>query len=342
MTEEKDYDLALSVKGLGKLNPVLKDAFGHVIDGFHRLELDPNWPCITVDFVDTPQKLEAARLATNTNRRKVSPEEISLRISLLAKSGLKAEEISGLTGLGVSTVFKYYPQEMKQPEKVSAGAIGGAVSALRVEQTVKTPDTPSASDPIPSPPISHLETAQKAMVECERCHVTTTAPTVWHNHNLCESCLPKAEANPVAFDGYFHYLSKKPESKAVLTTPKSIETWEQRKAQMSPQHSRMESLVLASLIEAGVTGLVQDRRFCVLETVPDIYIPQKNLAIYLDSTETHEGKRLDKDEQLRDFLVKRHGVRVLAYSYDSSSVKEVERVTKEILSVVKVEETEKT
>ena len=80
----------------------------------------------------------------------------------------------------------------------------------------------------------------------------------------------------------------------------------------------------------------------MLETVPDIYIPQKNLAIYLDSTETHEGKRLDKDEQLRDFLVKRHGVRVLAYSYDSSSVKEVERVTKEILSVVKVEETEKT
>jgi len=39
MTE--DYDLTKSSKALGKLYPILKDAHGNIIDGFHRKRVNP-------------------------------------------------------------------------------------------------------------------------------------------------------------------------------------------------------------------------------------------------------------------------------------------------------------
>ena len=58
--------------------------------------------------------------------------------------------------------------------------------------------------------------------------------------------------------------------------------------------------------------------------------------IYLDGEAVHNGKQ-DRDEYLRDLLTKHTGLKVLSYSYDSTSQKEVDRVTKEILAVVKTE-----
>ena len=134
----QEYDIRESVKALGKLVPVLKDKFGNIVDGLHRLEMFPDWPYVTVDSIDTVQKLEAAKLAVNMNRRVVLKSEIDLRVELLAKSGLKADEIAAMSGLAKSTVYKHYPQAMKNQVKVAAGTVGG--SALRVEQTGSTPE----------------------------------------------------------------------------------------------------------------------------------------------------------------------------------------------------------
>lgn len=40
----KEYDIEDSIPKVGHLYPVLKDAHGSVIDGFHRLQHDPFWP----------------------------------------------------------------------------------------------------------------------------------------------------------------------------------------------------------------------------------------------------------------------------------------------------------
>ena len=296
--------------------PILKDAYGNIIDGFHRQNADPNWPSITVGTIDDAVKLELARLAANYCRRNIPAIELQQRIGFLIGAGLKPDEIAEKTGLSKTTVYKYMPQEMKDPERSEATKKG-------IEEH--------------RPPHAEVSSTIQDTVQCDRCHVSTSAPVEWHNHKLCQSCHGKAEADPDGFNGYFTAVSKKPEPHVVLTTdsPRSLDSWETRKAQMSPQHSKMEGLVLASLIEHGVKGIVQDRRFCVQETIPDYNIPSQNLVIYLDG-EVHNGKQ-DRDEKLRESLTKRHGVKVFSYSYDSTSQKEVERVTKEILSVVKVE-----
>jgi hypothetical protein len=312
---ESEYNLAKSKKALGPLYPILKAKDGSIIDGFHRQNDDPDWASITVEAIDTPVKLELARLAANFCRRQMPATEFQNRVAFLVKSGLKVSEIAEQTGISETTIRKYEPQELKDQVKAGAGRQGG-ISATQARQTVKIQDT----------------------VQCDRCHVSTSTPIEWHNHKLCQSCYGKAEADPDGFNGYFTAVNKKPEPHVVLTTdtPRSLDSWETRKAQMSPQHSKFEGLVIASLIEAGVRELVQDRRFCILETVPDIYLPSQNLAIYLDGEAVHANKQ-DRDEQLRDLLAKRTGLKVHSYTYDSASEKEVERVTKEILSIVKVE-----
>ena len=82
---DKEYDLKKSEKGIGQLCPVLVDAKGNTIDGFHRLDVDPNWKKLTVEHNDSEEKLLVARAVSNWNRRQVSREEKSEWINGLAE-----------------------------------------------------------------------------------------------------------------------------------------------------------------------------------------------------------------------------------------------------------------
>lgn len=309
----EEYDLRESVKALGKLSPVLKDAHGNVIDGLHRLELYPDWPCMTVDFIDTPQKLEAARLAVNTNRRIVSASETTMRVEFLLKSGLTVEQISGLTGLSERTIYKYKPQELKDPVKVAART----VSDEAVQQTVKTQDKPQ-------------------LVECERCHVSTSEAVQWHTHFLCPKCRDRAELNPEAYDGFFRYLKQPPPRQVSEFKPK--ETWAQRKAVMSPQHSRMELKIVNGLRVKGYT-VETDVPVVVKEivTVPDFCLSLNSKVIrgYIDGV-VHNGKRRDKDEELRLLLKQRFpSDMIVSVDVKGDSDKEAEEKIKEIEEAMK-------
>ena len=138
-----EYALATSKEGLGELCPVLKDHFGNIIDGYHRKGENANWREETCDWIDTPEKLEAARLAVNFARRDMAPEEIKERITHLVKSGLKVEDIAKLTGISERTVLKYMPQEFKDQKKVDAGRTPktNVNSAEALQHTVKMPDS---------------------------------------------------------------------------------------------------------------------------------------------------------------------------------------------------------
>jgi len=112
--EEEEYSLKESAEGVGELVPVIKDAYGNVIDGFHRLRVDPNWPAIRLTRIDDPIKLELARLAVNYCRRRVPKEELQAKIEFLIKTGgLTPEEISRKTGISLRTIYRYMPDELK-------------------------------------------------------------------------------------------------------------------------------------------------------------------------------------------------------------------------------------
>jgi hypothetical protein len=145
-----EYALATSKEGLGELCPVLKDKFGNIIDGYHRKGENANWREETCDWIDTPEKLEAARLAVNFARRRMAPEEIKERVTyLVSKAKMSTEQIAKLTGIAERTVRKYMPQEFKNAAKVEAGQLGNEarkVSAVcmphnKIPDTASTPST---------------------------------------------------------------------------------------------------------------------------------------------------------------------------------------------------------
>jgi len=129
--ESEGYDLAKSKKSVRELYPVIKDAHGNVIDGFHRLEADPNWKTETLEQIKTPVQLALARIVANTHRRSVSKEERKLQIITLAeelvKEGLPKENvittIVELTTFSEQYVRKMLPDIYKQRPGVGGGSV---------------------------------------------------------------------------------------------------------------------------------------------------------------------------------------------------------------------------
>ena len=91
MSEE--YDIRESLKSVKQLYPVLLDANGEVIDGFHRLEVDGNWRTEKLDHIRTPTQLYLARIVANTHRRIMSAEEQKEQITKLAESLLNNDKV---------------------------------------------------------------------------------------------------------------------------------------------------------------------------------------------------------------------------------------------------------
>ena len=176
--DEAPYSLATSGEGLGELYPVLKDAFGNVIDGFHRLGENPNWHTEVRPQIDTPVKLQLAMLAANFNRRKMASEEVTQRITFLIKAGLSIEEIAKTAGLTERTARKYMPQEFKNAIKVEAGKTPKTFnSAEDVQHTVTIPDTVPTVPTSTAPEINMPESAPQPKPEVEPEEETTPLDT---------------------------------------------------------------------------------------------------------------------------------------------------------------------
>jgi very-short-patch-repair endonuclease len=76
-----------------------------------------------------------------------------------------------------------------------------------------------------------------------------------------------------------------------------------------------------------------------MSTTPDIYFPEKRLAIYIDGVQVHV-KRQEKDETLRELLAKRYGVKVLSIPYERYSKRELERIVNTIMEELRDENSE--
>ena len=166
------------------------------------------------------------------------------------------------------------------------------------------------------------EIVKPKLVTCEGCGVASSDVEDWNGHGilLCSKCMKDANAHTE------RYLGKKRTREVVkeIKVFKPQETWEQRKAVMQPQHSRMEQAQLLKLQEANLRPVITDRPFCIRKTIPDFYFPTKHLAIYLDGP-VHKGKE-DRDEKLRTALTKQHGLTVKSIEYTVFTQKEVDRV----------------
>jgi very-short-patch-repair endonuclease len=111
----------------------------------------------------------------------------------------------------------------------------------------------------------------------------------------------------------------------------SKRTREQILEQMHPEVSKMELEIQKRLSKSRI-NYFSNHPFCLLTTVPDLYFPEKGIAIYLDGP-VHKGKE-GRDEDLREKLATRHNIKVISIEYRSYSKSEVERVWKEIQEAI--------
>lgn len=140
--DEEEPNYKDSQKIIGQLYPVLKSKDGQVIDGFHRLAVDPNWKSVVLPEVDTEEKLLIARAVSNWQRREVSHEEKAGWINGLAEIYQKQDVAIGsaiiqrimeVTGLARKTTTNYLDAKYKEIENAAVTHPPRISASKRVE-----------------------------------------------------------------------------------------------------------------------------------------------------------------------------------------------------------------
>jgi len=161
-----EYFIAKSVQQIGYLYPILKDAHGNVIDGYHRLNIDPNWPVKKVEEVTDPVQLAIARLIANVCRRDIPAEEKTEWLRQIATLTVwSPKEIAANLPVSYTWVMKYLPDEFK--ERPGAGP-----SEYPVTRRVTQPQ----------------------FISCALCGVATNQPVHLSGKFYCENCAKKIVA----------------------------------------------------------------------------------------------------------------------------------------------------
>jgi len=159
-----EYFIAKSVTQVGYLYPILKDANGNVIDGYHRLDIDPEWPVKKVDEVRDPVQLAIARLIANVCRRDVPAEEKTEWLRQIAElTGWAPKQIAANLPVSYQWVMKYLSNEYKE----------------------KTWDR----EPIPQRRIGQEISPQ--FVPCARCGAATSEAVHLDGKFYCANCAEK-------------------------------------------------------------------------------------------------------------------------------------------------------
>lgn len=372
----------------GPLYPVLVAPNGTIIDGKHRLEADPEWPKITVDWLTGNQDVEILRLISNWIRRKVSPEEKAQSIARIAElTKWTPTEISENLGIPYRTVVRYFPEELKRSggyeERIATVAIqeehpfedkpitlplkeeerldeeeyeeeesmvpGDRVEPLGVEPYKTDESTPaSKSEAAPIKPVleerpkealqSYLEDLFKrypAVSEGDDYQVDKLGNLFGLKYREAADTIKnyKTDRRKTQSSGQPKEVEQKPKVEATVKKAE-LDTWETRKARMSPQISEMEQQVQNELSAKGYFFETQ-KEVPIRVVIPDLWFNgNPPIACFLDGP-VHVGRE-DRDEELRDLLRKR-GVQVLSISYDRPTKQAVDEAVQTILENIKEE-----
>jgi len=148
-----EFNRRESSKTVGELYPVLLSKDGQVIDGYHRLEDNPNWKTEILDHIDSDEKLLLARAISNWHRREIPRTEKEEWINGLAKIYLEQgyvlqgrslenqviNKINEETGLHKDTIRLYLSDEFKQKSRPAPPIQKPKVPASqRIEKTLGT------------------------------------------------------------------------------------------------------------------------------------------------------------------------------------------------------------
>jgi len=160
--DEKERSLSKSIKNLGPIDDIFYMADGvTIIDGRHRLAECPNvkFNKRILENVKTEDQAIIVDLAKNCNRRPVSPEEKRQKIGILATKYHKTiNEIVDATGIGHTTVDRYYPKPLKDQAHSQSGIASGKARAQIVAEAKERQEATQFKNGIP--PSGSADSAQ--------------------------------------------------------------------------------------------------------------------------------------------------------------------------------------
>ena len=171
--DDKDRSLSESIKNIGPIDDTLYAADGvTVIDGRHRLAECPNvkFTKRILENVKTEDQIIIVDLAKNCNRRPVPPEEKRLKIGILATKYHKTiNQIVAATGIGHTTIDRYYPSELKDKTHSQAGIESGkaraVLKALVIPELGITTQQPGILTPIETT----IPEPKELIIPCDTC-----------------------------------------------------------------------------------------------------------------------------------------------------------------------------
>lgn len=131
-------------------------------------------------------------------------------------------------------------------------------------------------------------------------------------------------------------LTAKPVSQTVAPPPevkeyKPKDTWEYRESMMHPRESKMDLAVPIELQKLGIRCEMQKE---VTVSIPDIYLPDVNLYVYLDGEKVHKDREV-KDAEFRELLAQLCHIKIVSIPYKQFNESELKRIVDEIAKMVK-------
>lgn len=332
MSEEINKEsLHKSITLVGELYPILENQDGKILDGNTRAASNPKHHRKTIQ---TKSRTEEILIRVHAHhRRRICQEETRTILYELAcefeKSGVVkekvAQEVAKVVPYSESYVLQLLPGEFKEPRKVEAGRISAELTEQKkVEQTVSTPKV----------------NTQKH--ECNYCHITNGEAREWNGHYLCQRDFAKALDDPAKFHRYFDLLDKgrqvmrdKENHSTKPQTPMGLTKYADRVEMRKVQHSGIENKIVNRLRAKGF-NVVTDQKIVVYEvwTDPDFNIQLSNGKVvhgYVDHVDTHNAKRVGRDEDLRELLRKKEpGCLIVPVWVEGDSDKEADEKVAEI------------
>jgi len=314
-------ELTKSIEQIGLIEPIIvrqKENKYELVVGDRRFIASKfaglkEIPAIVRELTDEQAFIFQA--SENLQREDLTEQEKTSLVTFFAeKFSWKPKDIAHNLSMSYSWVVKYLPDKYKDQEMHEIG-VKSAESAVARRATNMT-----------------------QLPKCERCSVRSSSvkPEQINGkpHNLCDKCSQHAKLHPEEVVSHFRFLEQVKQGKVPpkLATPsKPTETWEQRLAQRSPEHSEMQDYITQKLMDAGVRPVITDRWVCLEGTKPDQDLPSLNAYVFLDGEEAHKG-RMDRDSYLRGQLEKHTQKRVVSVTFKGKSDREKQRVWSEVCS----------
>lgn len=112
MNKELIQQLRQSAKKHGNIYPVILAKNGSVIDGFHRLEANPNWQKLKLPITDKAE-ITILRLLANWRRKLSKKEKTEMFDAIAQETGWTPKQIAEETGISYTTVKRYISDKYK-------------------------------------------------------------------------------------------------------------------------------------------------------------------------------------------------------------------------------------